>query len=128
VAEIEIRFTEREVAQNLWVLTEASEFATAADALSSLALIESTLRVVRERFDRCGPEYPETLRAMPERVKVTEAVRRAGVPGDVIFLAIRHDEISSQRDDRGYDWVDPDEVAVLAAPGRADTQMPPPQI
>lgn len=56
MAEIEIRFTEREVAQILWVLTEASEFAAAADALSSLALIESTLRMVRERFDRRGPE------------------------------------------------------------------------
>ena len=59
---------------------------------------------------------PVPLGAMAERVKVTEAVRRTGVPGDVIFLAIRHDEISSQRDDRGYDWVDPDEVAALAVP------------
>jgi hypothetical protein len=53
---------------------------------------------------------------MAERVKVTEAVRRTGVPGDVIFLAIRYGEISSQRDERGYDWVDPDEVAALAVP------------
>jgi hypothetical protein len=49
-------------------------------------------------------------------LKVTEAVRRTGVPGDVIFLAIRHDEISSQRGERGYDWVDSDEVAALAVP------------
>ena len=53
---------------------------------------------------------------MAERVKVTEAVRRTGVPGDVIFLAIRHDEISSERDDGGYDWVDPEEVAALTVP------------
>ena len=51
---------------------------------------------------------------MAERVKVTEAVRVTGVPGTVIFLAIRHGEISSERDDRGYDWVDPDEVTALA--------------
>jgi hypothetical protein len=61
---------------------------------------------------------------MAERVKVTEAVRRAGVPGDVIFLAIRHDEISSQRDDRGYGWVDPDEVAAQRFRGRPSTQVP----
>jgi hypothetical protein len=35
---------------------------------------------------------------MAERVKVTEAVRRTGVPGDVIFLTIRHGKISSQRE------------------------------
>jgi hypothetical protein len=50
---------------------------------------------------------------MADRVKVTEAVRRTGVPGTAIFLAIRHGELTSQRDDRGYDWVDPDEVAEL---------------
>ncbi|MGI9033010.1 MAG: hypothetical protein ACR2HY_04905 [Acidimicrobiales bacterium] len=53
---------------------------------------------------------------MAERVKVTEAVRRTGVPGAVVFLAIRHGEITSERDDRGYDWVDPDEVASLGVP------------
>lgn len=51
---------------------------------------------------------------MAERVKVTEAVRQTGVPGPAIFLAIRHGEITSETDDRGYDWVDPDEVAALA--------------
>jgi hypothetical protein len=56
VAEIEICFTEQEVAQILWVLSEASDLAGAADALSSLAMIEGTLRMVRERFDRRGPE------------------------------------------------------------------------
>jgi len=56
VAEIEIRFTEQEVAQILWVLSEASDLAGATDALSSLALIEQTLRMVRERFDRRSPE------------------------------------------------------------------------
>ena len=51
---------------------------------------------------------------MTQRVKVTEAVRRTGVPGTTILLAIRHGEISTRLDDRGYDWVDPDEVQVLA--------------
>jgi len=55
VDEIEIRFTEQEVAQILWVLSEASDLAGAADALSSLAMIEDTLRMVRDRFDRRGP-------------------------------------------------------------------------
>ena len=60
MAEIEIRVTEQEVAQILWVLSEASELAGAADAFSSLAVIEGTLRMVRERFDRRGPtsRYP----------------------------------------------------------------------
>ena len=62
---------------------------------------------------------------MAERIKVTEAVRRTGVPGDVIFLTIRRGEISSQRDERGYDWVDPDEVAALALRDRAVGGMPP---
>ena len=53
---------------------------------------------------------------MAERVKVTEAVRRTGVPGTVIFLAIRHGEITSERDARGYDWVDPEEIAALPVP------------
>jgi len=48
---------------------------------------------------------------MADRVKVTEAVRRTGVPGTAIFLAIRYGEITSERDDQGYDWVDPDEAA-----------------
>lgn len=51
---------------------------------------------------------------MSERVKVTEAVRRTGVPGPAIFLAIAHGRISTRRDERGYDWVDPDEVLALA--------------
>lgn len=50
---------------------------------------------------------------MADRVKVTEAVRRTGVPGTQIFLAIRAGQITSERDERGYDWVDPDEVATL---------------
>lgn len=50
--ETNIRFTEREVAQILWVLTEAADLAHDAQALSSVALIEDTLRLVRERFDR----------------------------------------------------------------------------
>jgi hypothetical protein len=56
VDEIEIRFTEQEVAKILWILSEASDLAAAADALSSLAMIEETLRMVRERFDRRRPE------------------------------------------------------------------------
>jgi hypothetical protein len=55
VDDIEIRFTEQEVAQILWVLTEASDMAAASDALSNLALIEETLRMVRDRFDRRNP-------------------------------------------------------------------------
>jgi hypothetical protein len=51
---------------------------------------------------------------MADRVKVTEAARITGVPGPDIFLAIRHGEISTERDERGYDWVDPDEVGGLA--------------
>ncbi len=49
-----------------------------------------------------------------DRVKVTQAVRLTGVPGTAIFLAIRHGEITTERDERGYDWVDPDKVAALA--------------
>jgi hypothetical protein len=48
------------------------------------------------------------------RVKVTEAVRITGVSGTEIFLAIRHGEITTERDARGYDWVDLKEVATLA--------------
>lgn len=96
MTEIEIRFTEQEVAQILWVLSEASDLAGATDALSG------------------------TLDVMAERVKVTEAVRRTGVPGTVIFLAIRHGELATDRDELGYDWVDPEEVAALTG------QTPPP--
>ena len=41
-----------EVAQILWVLSEAAELADTADTLSTLALIEEALRMVRDRFDR----------------------------------------------------------------------------
>jgi hypothetical protein len=51
---------------------------------------------------------------MTTRVKVTEAVKQTGIPGTTIFLAIRHGEISTQVDERGYDWVDPAEVRMLA--------------
>lgn len=47
------------------------------------------------------------------RVSVPEAVRRTGVRGDRIYLAIRHGEITSERDERGFDRVDPDEVLTL---------------
>ena len=50
---------------------------------------------------------------MADRVKVTEAVRLTGVPGTAIFLAIRYGDITTERDERGYDWVDPAEVAAL---------------
>ncbi len=53
--EIEIRFTEQEVARILWVLSDAADLAGAADALSSLAMIEETLKMVRDRFNRRGP-------------------------------------------------------------------------
>jgi hypothetical protein len=56
VDEIQIWFTETEVAQILWVLSEAAELADTADTLSTLALIEETLRMVRDRFDRRQPE------------------------------------------------------------------------
>lgn len=46
-------------------------------------------------------------------VSVPEAVRRTGVRGDTIFLAIRHGEIRSVPDERGIDRVDPDEVRRL---------------
>lgn len=51
---------------------------------------------------------------MTTRVKVVDAVRETGVPGTAIYLAIRHGEITTERDERGYDWVDPDEVRALA--------------
>ena len=50
-----------------------------------------------------------------DHVSVPEAVRRTGVPGDRIYLAIRHGEIGSVPDERGFDCVDPGEVAALAA-------------
>ena len=56
VDDIEIRFTEREVAQILWVLSEAADLAIEAHALSDLALIEDTLRMVRYKFNRRRPE------------------------------------------------------------------------
>ena len=56
VDELQICFTETEVAQILWVLSEAAELADTADTLSTLALIEETLRMVRDRFDRRQPE------------------------------------------------------------------------
>lgn len=52
---------------------------------------------------------------MTARVKVVEAVRRTGVPGTTIYLAIRHGEITTKLDDHGYDWVDPDEVRELTS-------------
>ena len=51
-----------------------------------------------------------------ERVSIPEAVRRTGVAGDRIFLAIRHGQISSVPDDRGIDRVSPEEVVRLNAP------------
>lgn len=56
VDELEIRFTETEVAQILWALSEAAGLAGTTDALSTLAMIEETLRMVRDRFDRRQPE------------------------------------------------------------------------
>ncbi len=56
VDDIELRFTEREVAQILWVLSEAADRAHEAHALSDVARIEDTLRMVRDRFDRRRPE------------------------------------------------------------------------
>ncbi len=58
MAEIEIVFTESEIARILWVLSEATELAEGVDALSTLALIEETLRMVLDRYDRRRP--PQT--------------------------------------------------------------------
>ncbi|MFN8050587.1 MAG: hypothetical protein U0Q22_04060 [Acidimicrobiales bacterium] len=55
MAGVEITFSEEEVAQILWVLTDATELAEGTDALSTLALVEDTLRMVRDRFDRRRP-------------------------------------------------------------------------
>ncbi len=52
-----------------------------------------------------------------ERISIPEAVRRTGVAGDRIFLAIRHGEITTVPNDRGVDQVKPDEVV------RLDTQQ-----
>lgn len=52
---------------------------------------------------------------MSKRTKVTEAARLTGVAGTTIFLAIRDQRISTELDDRGYDWVDPDEVLKLVS-------------
>jgi hypothetical protein len=51
-----------------------------------------------------------------ERVSVPEAVRRTGVRGDRIFLAIRHGEISTAFNERGLDQVVVEEVLTLAEP------------
>ncbi len=48
-------------------------------------------------------------------VSVPEAVRRTGVRGDRIFLAIRNGEIRTVPDERGVDQVDPCEVESLQA-------------
>ncbi len=92
-----------------------TDLAGAADALSSRAMIEETLQMVRDRFDSiaAGLHSQVLFGMMAERVKVTEAVHRTGVPGTAIFLAIRHGEITTDQDDRGYDWVDTDEVGSL---------------
>lgn len=55
MSDIDIVFTESEVAQILWVLVEAADLAESQDVFSSLALIEDTLQMVRDRFDRRGP-------------------------------------------------------------------------
>jgi hypothetical protein len=56
VDDVEIRFREREVAQILWVLSEAADLAHEAHALTDMELIEDTLRMARDRFDRRRPE------------------------------------------------------------------------
>jgi hypothetical protein len=52
------------------------------------------------------------------RFTVTEAARGTGFSGTAIFLAIRRGQITTERDGRGYDWVDPDEVSTLAVQRR----------
>ena len=51
MSEAEIRFTETEVAQILWALTDATEHAASINALSAQIMLEETLRMVRARFD-----------------------------------------------------------------------------
>ena len=51
VSEEDICFSEGEVAQVLWVLTDAAEHAAEVRALSTLVLMEETLQMVRARFD-----------------------------------------------------------------------------
>jgi hypothetical protein len=58
VPEIEVVFTESEVASILWVLSDAAQLAEGADALSTLAVLEEVLRMVRDRFDRRRPPQP----------------------------------------------------------------------
>lgn len=60
-----------------------------------------------------------------ERVEILEAVRRTGVPGDRIFLAIRHGEISTDLDERLRDHVLLEEVDKLSR-DRLDIEAPPP--
>jgi hypothetical protein len=55
VDEIEIRFTESEIADVLWVLYEAVELADQIDALASRAQFERVYRLVRQRFDERQP-------------------------------------------------------------------------
>ncbi|MCA1846675.1 MAG: MFS transporter [Actinobacteria bacterium] len=50
---------------------------------------------------------------MLTRRSVLPRARLLRFSGTDIFLAIRSGQITSERDDRGYDWVDPDEVATL---------------
>jgi hypothetical protein len=49
----------------------------------------------------------------PERVRVPEAVRRTGVAGDQIYLAVKHGTISHEDDERGFPHVLVDEVLTL---------------
>jgi hypothetical protein len=49
----------------------------------------------------------------PTRVRVPEAVRRTGVPGDEIYLAIKYGKVTSLEDDRGFPLVVIDEVRTL---------------
>ncbi len=54
--DIEVCFSEDEVAQVLWVLHEVSELVESIDALSTLALVEATYLMVRSRYDTRGQE------------------------------------------------------------------------
>jgi hypothetical protein len=40
----------------------------------------------------------------------------AGVPVTIIPLAMRHGELTANRDEGGYEWGDPEEVAALDVP------------
>jgi hypothetical protein len=56
VVAISVCFDEAETARVLWMLDEASVLAESVDAISLVALFESTFDLVKARFDERGEE------------------------------------------------------------------------